>query len=169
MEFVSRIMDVFDLKDALPRPVISGFRLLRDAKMALLQQVPLLQDCTNRQLREIARIAHVYEAPAGTVLTRVGDAGDEFFMILDGSARVEVPDGRRSTLHPDEFFGEMSLIDDGPRSATVTTETAIRLLVIKRRHFATLLREAPGLTLKILTTLSRRVRQIEQPSARTPA
>jgi protein phosphatase len=161
MEFVSRMMDAFDVKDA-PSPVLSGFRMRQDSKIERLQQVPLLQECTARQLREVARIAHVFEAPAGTVLTRAGEPGDEFFMILDGSARVDVPNGRRSQLRPNEFFGEMSLLDEGPRSATVTAETPIRLLVIRRRHFETLLREAPALTLKILATLSRRLRQLEQ-------
>jgi CRP-like cAMP-binding protein len=161
MEFVSRMMDAYDVRDT-PRPVLSGSRMARDSKMERLQEVPLLQDCTMRQLREVARIAQVLDAPAGTVLTRVGEAGEEFFMILDGSARVEVPDGRRSQLRPSDFFGEMSLLDEGPRSATVIAETAIRLLVIRRRHFTTLLHEAPALTMKILTTLSRRVRQVEQ-------
>ena len=164
MEFVSRMMDAAEVGDA-PRPVFSGFRMRRDSKISHLQRVPLLQECSGRQLREVARIAQVLEAPAGTVLTRVGEAGEEFFMILDGSAHVEVPDGRQSTLRPGDFFGEMSLLDEGPRSATVTAETAIRLLVIRRRHFAVLLHEAPALTMKILTILSRRVRQLEQQAA----
>ena len=162
MEFVSRMMDAYDRKGVLPGPVPARFRMAQDSKMERLRQVPLLEDCTSRQLREIARIARVFEAPAGTVLTRVGEPGDEFFMILDGAAGVEVPTGRRSELRPGDFFGEMSLIDEGPRSATVTAETGIRLLAITRRHFTTLLREAPGLTLKILATLSRRVRELEQ-------
>ncbi len=162
MEFVSRIMDAYDVNAILPGPVLSGFRMKQDSKIERLQQVPLLEECTSRQLRDIARITQVFEAPAGTVLTRAGEPGDEFFMILDGSARVEVPGGRRSELRPDDFFGEMSLLDDRPRSATVTAVTPIRLLVIKRRHFTTLLKEAPALTLKILTTLCRRVRQLEQ-------
>jgi len=165
MEFVSRIMDAFDVKDT-PRPVLSGFRMAQDSKIERLQNVPLLQDCSTRQLREVARIAQVFEAPAETVLTRVGEAGDEFFLLLDGSARVEVPGGRRSVLRPGDFFGEMSLLDEGPRSATVTADTAVRLLVIRRRHFATLLREASGLTLKILATLTRRVRQLESAAAK---
>ena len=165
MEFVSRMMDAYDVQDA-PAPVLSGFRMPQDSKMERLQQVPMLQDCTARQLREVARIAQVFEAPAGTLLTRVGEPGEEFFMILDGSARVELPGGKQSPLHPGDFFGEMSLLDEGPRSATVIAETAIRLLVIRRRHFSTLLREAPGLTLKILTTLSRRVRQLEESQRR---
>src|SRR5919201_5023967 len=74
MEFVSRMMDAFDVKDA-PSPVLSGFRMRQDSKIERLQQVPLLQECTARQLREVARIAHVFEAPAGTVLTRAGEPG----------------------------------------------------------------------------------------------
>jgi CRP-like cAMP-binding protein len=161
MEFVNRLLEGYGLDGGRLGPVLSGFRMRQDSKIERLQQVPLLQDCTGRQLRDIARIAHVFEAPAGTALTRAGEPGDRFFLILDGSARVETPGGRRGHLRPDDFFGEMSLLDEGPRSATVTAETAIRLLVIERRHFTTLLKEAPALTLKILATLSRRVRQLE--------
>jgi CRP-like cAMP-binding protein len=164
MELVNRMMGAFDeLKDSLPKPVVPGFpRMGQDEKMDRLQRVPLLEECTGRQLREIARITEVQELPAGTVLTRVGEPGEDFFLIVDGAARVEVPGGKTGRLAPDEFFGEMSLLDGGPRSATVTAETAIRLLVIKRRHFATLLREAPALTLKICSTLARRVRDLER-------
>ncbi len=82
-------------------------------------------------------------------------------MILDGTARVEVSPRKRGTLDPGKYFGEMSLLDGGPRSATVIADTPLRLLVIQRRDFSTLLREAPDLTESILTTLSRRVRQAE--------
>ena len=69
---------------------------------------------------------------------------------------------KRARLTPGGYFGEMSLLDGGARSATVVAETPMRLLVIKRRDFSTLLREAPELTQSILATLSRRVRQAEQ-------
>jgi len=164
MELVNRMMGAFDeLKDSLPKPVLAGFRRMgQDEKMERLQRVPLLEECTNRQLREIARIAEVQELAAGSVLTRVGEPGEDFFLIVDGAARVEVPGGKTGRLAPGEFFGEMSLLDGGPRSAAVTAETPIRVLVIKRRHFATLLREAPALTLKICATLARRVRDLEK-------
>jgi CRP-like cAMP-binding protein len=162
MELVNRMMDAFDeVKDALPRPVIGFRRLGQDDKIERLQTVPLLRECTGRQLREIARITEVRELAAGTGLTRAGEPGDEFFLIVDGSARVDVPGGRSGRLSPGDFFGEMSLLDEGPRTATVTAETAIRVLVIKRRHFATLLREAPALTMKLCATLARRVRDLE--------
>jgi CRP-like cAMP-binding protein len=163
MDLVNRMMDAFeDLKDAIPQPVVSGFRMARDEKMERLATVPILQECTGRQLREVARITEVMEAPPGTVLTRVGQPGDEFFMIVDGTARVDVPSGQTRTLAPGDFFGEMSLLDGGPRSATVTAVTGIRLLVIRRRHFATLLKAAPALTQKILAILARRVRALER-------
>ncbi len=163
MDFVNRMMGAYDdLKSAIPKPVFGAARMAQDEKMERLQEVPLLEECTGRQLREIARITDVVEFPEGAVLTRLGDPGEDFFLIVDGSARVDVPGGKQVHLRPNAFFGEMSLIDGGPRSATVTAETAIRVLVIRRRNFATLLREAPGLTLKILTTLSKRVRQLEE-------
>jgi CRP/FNR family transcriptional regulator, cyclic AMP receptor protein len=123
--------------------------------------VGLLAGCSRRQLRAIARISEVIEVPAATVLARAGTAGDEFFLILDGSARVEVSPRKRSRLEPGQYFGEMSLLDGGPRSASVTAETPLRLLVIKRRDFTTLLKEAPELTQSLLATLSQRVRQAE--------
>jgi CRP-like cAMP-binding protein len=95
------------------------------------------------------------------MLARSGAPGDEFFLILDGSARVEVSPRKRSRLKPGEYFGEMSLLDGGPRSASVIAETPLRLLVIKRRDFSTLLREAPELTQSLLATLSRRLRHAE--------
>jgi CRP-like cAMP-binding protein len=96
------------------------------------------------------------------VLTRAGEPGEEFFLLVDGKARVDISPRRRVTLSPGDFFGEMSLLDGGPRSATVTAETAARLLVIRRRDFARLLREVPEITRAILAVLCRRLRQAEQ-------
>src|SRR5216683_6279745 len=103
---------------------------------------------------------------ADTVITRAGEPGDEFFLIVDGTARVDVSAEKHVPLHPGEFFGEMSLLDGGPRSATVVAATPVRLLVISRRHFSVLLKEVPGLTQTLLTTLSRRVRPAEEEAER---
>ncbi len=127
-----------------------------------LQNVPIFQGCTRRQLLTIARISKVIEVPAGTTLAHVGEPGDEFFIILRGRARVEVPPGRRMRLAPGDFFGEMSLLDGEPRSATVAAETGLRLLVIHRDAFGILLRRVPYLTYKLLLTLLQRVRQAEK-------
>lgn len=164
MELVSRILDgsiPYSLRGGALGRLFPG-RVSQDDKMKRLEEVSLLEGCSQRQLRAVARIAEVVEVDAGTVLARTGQAGDEFFLILDGSARVDVSPRKRAKLKPGDYFGEMSLLDGGPRSATVTADTPLRLLVIKRRDFATLLREAPDLTQNLLATLSRRVRQAEQ-------
>jgi CRP/FNR family transcriptional regulator, cyclic AMP receptor protein len=165
MELISRILDgsiPYSLKGLPQGSGFFGRRVSQDDKIDRLEQVALLEACSRKQLRAVARIAEVVEVPAEAVLARSGAPGDEFFLILDGHARVEVSARKRSRLGPDNYFGEMSLLDGGPRSATVIAETPMRLLVIKRRNFATLLREAPELTHSLLTTLSRRLRQAEQ-------
>lgn len=165
MEFVSRILEgsvSLDLRDALRSSVSSAFRISQDEKIRRLEEVPMFADCTRRQLRAVAAISKVVELPAGTVLTRTGEPGDAFFVIVDGSATVEVPSRKRSRLGPGAFFGEMSLLDGEPRSATVRAETDVRLLVIPRLNFQTLLREVPDLTHGILVTLTRRVRNLER-------
>ena len=165
MELISRMLDGSIPESARatsPAARLFGGRVTQDDKIARLEAVPLLAECTRRQLKAVARITDVIEVPAGAVLARKGEPGNEFYLIVDGSARVEVSPRKRSRLAPGAYFGEMSLLDGGERSATVVAETAMRLLVIKRRDFSTLLREAPELTESILATLSRRVRQAEQ-------
>jgi CRP/FNR family transcriptional regulator, cyclic AMP receptor protein len=164
MELVSRILDgsISYTPRGEPRGrSFFGGRVSQDDKIDRLEDVAMLAGCSRRQLRAIARISEVIEVAEGTVLSHSGEPGEEFFLILDGSARVEVSSRKRSRLLPGQYFGEMSLLDGGPRSATVVADTPLRLLVIKRRDFATLLREAPELTQSLLTTLSRRVRVAE--------
>ena len=166
MELIGRILDGSipqDLRDALRRAQPSGSRVSNDEKMRHLEDVPLLAECTQKQLRAISDISRVVEVPAGTSLTRAGQPGDEFFVILDGSAAVEKPGKKRVFLRPGDFFGEMSLLDGGPRSVTVRAATSLRVLVIDRKNFQGVLREVPDLTQKLLVTLSRRVRALETP------
>jgi len=164
MELVSRILDGSITYNTRGEPLgrsYFGGRISQDDRIERLEEVNLLEGCTRRQLRAIAKISEVIEVPAGTVLARLGHPGEEFFVILDGNARVDVSARKRSRLGPGQYFGEMSLLDGGPRSATVVAETPLRLLVIKRRDFSTLLREATDLTQNLLVTLSHRVRHAE--------
>jgi CRP/FNR family transcriptional regulator, cyclic AMP receptor protein len=164
MELVSRMLDgsISYTPRGEPRGrSFFGGRISQDDKIERLEDVAMLAGCSRRQLRAIARISEVIEVAEGTVLARSGEPGQEFFLILDGTARVEVSPRKRSRLQPGQYFGEMSLLDGGPRSATVVADTPLRLLVIKRGDFATLLREAPELTQSLLATLSRRVRVAE--------
>jgi CRP-like cAMP-binding protein len=164
MELVSRMMD-----GSIAGPTDSGLgrgeapaKLGQDEKMTYLQRVHLFESCSSRQLRAIARIAEVQEVPAGEVLARTGEPGDRFFVVVDGSARVEVSPQNQGRIGPGAFFGEISLLDGEPRSATVIADTAMRLLVIHRRDFVTLLREVPSLTQLMLVTLCQRLRNAEK-------
>ena len=168
MELVSRMMDgsiAYDPKARL-EPVSSGTTVTQGDTIERLKDVPMFEGCSQRQLRSVARIARVFDAQAGTLLTRADEPGDEFFLILDGTASVEVVAAQRVPLRPGAFFGEMSLLDGGPRSATVVAETPVRLLVIRRRNFSGLLKDVPGLTQSLLVALSRRVRQAEERAER---
>jgi CRP-like cAMP-binding protein len=165
MEFVSRMMEGsfgWELRDLLRQPEDDDVRLPRDEKIRHLEKVPIFAECTKKQLKAVAAISRVVEVPAGAVLTRAGEPGEEFFVIVDGAAVVDVPRRKRRRLEPGAFFGEMSLLDGGPRSATVRADTDMRLLVILRRNFQRVLTEVPELTRNILTVLSGRVRDLEQ-------
>ena len=163
MELVSRMMDSSISYDPTHRlgPVLSGSGDQQADKIDF-EEVPILEGCSQRQLRHIARITRVLDAAAGTVLVRRGEPGDEFFVILDGTLRVDVSPGNSVRLGPGAFFGEMSLLDGGTRSATVVSETPVRLLVVDRENFPVLCREVPDLTEILSVTLSRRVRQAEK-------
>lgn len=133
----------------------------KSGKIALLQKVTLFRDLSRRQLDQIARLTDEIEVRAGKRLATAGDYGLELFVIVDGQATVKARGGRTARLGPGEFFGEMSLLDGGPRSATVEAASDMRLLVVTRREFWALLESAPPLVLKIMSALSRRVRDAE--------
>src|SRR5919206_2507070 len=123
MELISRILDGSipeSLRAATPGARFFGGRVSQDDKISRLEAVPLLAECTRRQLKAVARITDVIEVPAGTILARQGQPGNEFYLIVDGSARVEVSPRKRARLGPGAFFGEMSLLDGGERSASPT-------------------------------------------------
>jgi CRP/FNR family transcriptional regulator, cyclic AMP receptor protein len=135
----------------------------KDAKLELLANVPLLAGCTKRDLRRIASLADEIDVPEGKVLTRQGEPGRECFVIVDGKAKVAMRGRRSSSMGPGAFVGEISLLDGGPRSATVTAETDMQLLVLTSSGFATLLRDVPMVAPRIMRGLAERLREAEQP------
>lgn len=131
----------------------------KSTKLALLRKVPLFDGLSDRQLGQIARLADEVEAKAGHQLTRQGETGRELFIIVEGEAVVKPGRGRTVRLARGDFFGEMSLLDGQPRSATVEAATDMQLLVVGQREFWTLLTSAPLITRKIMSTLSQRIRE----------
>ncbi len=113
MEFVGRMMDELISYDPRARleAVLSGATVKHGDKIERLEEVAIFNECSQRQLRSIARIARVFDATAGAMLIRAGEPGDEFFLILEGTASVDVATKKRGALLPGAFFGEMSLLD----------------------------------------------------------
>lgn len=132
------------------------------SKAALLEKSTLFTGLSARELTKISRLMDEVGVPMGNRLTTIGEAGREMFIIVDGRALVTTRRGRTVHLGPGDFFGEMSLIDGDPRSATVDAATPMRLLVLKYREFWQLLDESLPMTRKIMRTLSRRLRQVER-------
>jgi CRP/FNR family transcriptional regulator/CRP/FNR family cyclic AMP-dependent transcriptional regulator len=133
-----------------------------DMRIQHLQRVSLFSGFSEAELRQVAALSKIVEVPAGTVVTRTGEPGDSFFVIIDGTVAVQTPAGAANQLAPGDFFGEMSLLDGEPRSATIVATTDLRLLNVERSHFWRLLEETPDLIRRMLIILSRRVRHVEQ-------
>ena len=102
------------------------------------------------------------DAPEGKVIVRQGDPGRECFVIADGRAKATIRGKQSVSLGPGSFFGEMSLLDQGPRSATVTAETDMHLLVLGSREFSSLVDEVPIVALRMMRGLAERLRTAER-------
>ena len=128
-------------------------------RVSMLGTVPLFSGLSKKQLKALATASHeVVLHDAATVITE-GEDGDEFFIVADGTATVARGGDTLANLRAGDHFGEMSLIDDGPRTATVTTDGPATLLAIDRDTFRTLLADSPDTSLALMTTLAQRLRE----------
>jgi CRP/FNR family transcriptional regulator, cyclic AMP receptor protein len=128
-----------------------------NTKLELLKQVPLFAGCSKRELQEISQIADQIEVPAGYDLTREGASGQELVVIVEGSADVRRRGRKVNTVGTGDFVGEIALVTDVPRTATVTTTQPSQLLVLTRRDFRTLMKRVPTIQLKVLEALASRL------------
>jgi CRP/FNR family cyclic AMP-dependent transcriptional regulator len=133
----------------------------RDSYLDHLAQVPLFAACSRKELQTIAKASDEVTVPSDKVLVEQGTSGRECFVIVDGTASVKRNGRRVATLGPGSYFGELSLLDKGPRTATVTAETPLTVLVLGPREFSSVLDAVPGLSHKLLTTLATRVRELD--------
>lgn len=124
-----------------------------------IRSVPLFRELSDRELREVTQVAKQVDHPAGATIATQGEPGMAFHLILEGTADVSVDGLRRGTLGPGDYFGEISLLDGGPRSATVTTATPMRSLAIVSWDFRPLLDRFPNITKKLLIGLCAIIRQ----------
>src|SRR5437016_14609971 len=117
--------------------------------MELLKRVPLFAECSKKELGEIARVSDEMDVGQGSVLTREGDSGREFFVLVEGAAEVRRKGRKVGTMDAGDFFGEIALVSSRPRTATVTTTAPGRLLVVTDRAFRELMKKMPSSQLKV--------------------
>lgn len=130
--------------------------------LEMLGEIPLFRGCSKDELKHIDRAATQTEYGAGHVLCIEGAVGRELIMLIDGEAEVQRGGKVVTTVGPGAFIGEMSLLDGGPRSATVTTTTEVKALVLPTREFWQVLDEVPAIAHRLLRTLAERLRAMDE-------
>jgi CRP/FNR family cyclic AMP-dependent transcriptional regulator len=123
-----------------------------------LSRVPLFSGCSRRDMQTIARVVKDIDHPAGTVIAREGDPGVGLFIIVEGTTEVTIGGRRKAKLGPGDFFGEIALLDGGPRTATVTATSDVKLLGLTEWTFRGLMLEHPQIAMKTLQAMAGRLR-----------
>jgi CRP-like cAMP-binding protein len=137
--------------------------MAKDPRVDRLRTVPLFEGCDDKQLAFIATRVDEVDIPAGKTLTEKGRSGGEFFVILSGSAEVRRGSGVAASLGPGDYFGEIALLDNGPRTATVVASSPMRCLVLSPRQFQDVLYQDPAIAVQLLHTVVRRLRAVGEP------
>ena len=132
----------------------------QDTKVEALRRATLFEGLSRKQLVQVARVSEDLEVPAGKVLCKEGEIGQEFFVIIDGEVEVTKNGKRLAARAGGEFFGEIALLEETQRMATVTAQTPLRFFVLTRRDFRQLIRDNPGVELKVLQAVARRLIQV---------
>jgi len=137
--------------------MIVAVALRRDAKIELLKRAPLFAGCSKSELRALASTADELDLREGTIITREGRPGREFFVLISGTAQVTKEGKEVAQLGAGDWFGEIALLTDAPRTATVKATSPVDVLVITDRRFKTVVETMPSIALKILSTIGERL------------
>src|SRR5256885_6210575 len=140
---------------------ISSPRMATDGKLDQVRGVPLFAGLGHRELQELGTLADEVDVSDGKVLTRQGDTGAEFFIVLDGAVEVDVNGSVISTLGKGDFLGEIALVDGKPRTATTRAVGPTRLMVVGHRQFHQLMDDFPTVKTCVLDAIAERVRRNE--------
>ena len=125
--------------------------------MQALKRAPLFEGLSRKELVLLARVTEDLEVPPGQVLCREGETGQEFFVIVEGKTDVTSKGKRVATRGDGDFVGEIALLEDTKRTATVTAQTPLRLFVLTRQDFRRLVSENRSIERKVMQALARRV------------
>ena len=129
----------------------------KDQKLELLAAVPLFAELGKKELQRVGQLTDVMDLSSGRVLMRQGETGSEMMVLVDGTVSVQRDGALLAERGPGEVLGEMALLSDKPRSATVTLTSDARLLVVARREFNALMDEMPSVRAQIMECLARRL------------
>lgn len=136
-----------------------------DSKVDLIASVPLFEGLSRGELAEVAKLMDEVDVPAGHVLMNQGDIGRQMFVVARGRVAVERNGQRINELGPGGAVGEMALISEGPRNATVTTMKPSLLLVADHRGFHSLMDVSPTIRLRIFEGLANKIRSLDSGAA----
>jgi CRP/FNR family cyclic AMP-dependent transcriptional regulator len=137
----------------------------QDTKVRALGRASLFDGLSRKELTQLARVSEDLDVEPGTVLCREGETGHEFFVIVDGKVKITRKGRRLAMRGGGDFVGEIALLEDVPRTATVTAETPLRLFVLTRKDFRHLIDTNPRIERKVLRALARRLAE----TSRDPA
>ncbi len=132
-------------------------RLGKDGKVELIKKVPLFSKLSKKELEQVAHIADELDLPAGKLMAEEGDRGREFFVLLEGEADVTKGDKSINTMREGDFFGEIALVTQMPRTASVRATTDVRVLVVTERDFGSLMKHSPEVSRGVAEALAERV------------
>lgn len=128
----------------------------------VLRGIPLFAPLPKRHVKQIANLARPRRFAANSAIVRRGDRGETFFVVLDGEATLNLPGGRRASLGVGDSFGELALLDGGPRTATILAKTSVLTMAITRRSFVKLVKGDSELALGLLKVMAERLRDTAQ-------
>jgi CRP-like cAMP-binding protein len=133
-----------------------------DRKLEHLAQVGMFSSLNKKELAMVARASDVVSVAPGTEIVREGDFGHEFYLLLQGTATVRRAGRKVAQLGEGDYFGELALLDRGPRSATVVSDGDCEILVIGQREFVGVLDQVPAVARKLLASMAARLREADR-------
>jgi CRP/FNR family transcriptional regulator, cyclic AMP receptor protein len=136
-----------------------------DSKVDVLRSIPLFAPLGRAELEQVAQLADEVDVPAGHVLMRQGSNGAEAFVLVSGGARADRDGDELASYEPGAMIGEIALISEGPRTATVTTTEPSRFFVLAHREFHSLMQTVPAVQKCVLDEMARRLRELDTDAA----
>ncbi len=133
-----------------------------DDHISQLKRIPLFASLSKKDVARLASAADEVDFAAGHTLITEGEAGSEAYVVLSGTVSVSRQGTMIAALGPGEIIGELALLEDAERTASVTCETDCSMLVLDRRHFVPLLEDTPALAIGFLEELARRLRDLDR-------